>query len=233
MNYNLKGKVAIIIGAGGAICGAIAKAFANEGVSVAIWDISMEAARKRRDGINSSGGRAIALACDALEKMSVASALKQTLATYGTVDILVNGAGGSRKETTTSPDLEFFDIEPEDMRKAISLNYISAVISSQAVRRIFAGKKGGVVLNVTSIAGISPLTRAISYSNGKAAANSFTKWLAVHMARNYSPKIRVNAVAPGFILTDQNKFLLIDEKSNKMTERGHQIIKNVPMARYG
>ncbi len=233
MNYNLKDKVAAITGAGGAICGEIAKAFAAEGVSTAIWDISIDAACKKRDEILSAGGRAIAVECNATDKTSVASTLEETLAEYGDIDILVNGAGGGGKEATTSPGLEFFDIEPEAMNAAVSLNYMSAVIGSQAVGRIFAQRQSGVILNISSVAGFLPLTRAISYSNAKAATNNFTRWLAVHMARNYSPKIRVNAIAPGFILTGQNKFLLIDEKSGEMTERGRQIIENVPMARYG
>ena len=233
MDYNLKGKVAVITGAGGAICGETAKLLAFEGASVAIWDISIEAACKRRDEIRSSGCSAIAVECDVTEKISAESALKETLREYNTIDILINGAGGSRKETTTSPDLEFFDIEQDAMERVISLNYMSAVIPSQAVGRVFAEKRSGVILNISSISGILPLTRTISYSNAKAAVNNFTQWLAVHMAQNYSPKIRVNAIAPGFVLTEQNRFLLVDEKTGKVTERGQQILKNVPMARYG
>lgn len=229
----LRGKIAVITGAGGAICGEIAKAFAQKGISVAIWDISLEAAWARRDEILALGGNALAVQCDATEKVNVASALQETLAEYETVDILVNGAGGSRKETTTSETLSFFDIAPEDMEAVLALNYLSAVLPSQAVGRIFAAKKAGVILNISSIAGISPLTRAISYSDGKAAANSFTRWLAVHMAQNYSPHIRVNAIAPGFMLTEQNRFLLIDEKTGEMTERGKQILRSVPAGRYG
>ena len=138
---HLEGKIAVITGAGGAICGEIAKAFASEGVSVAIWDISLVAAKKMCEVIRSSGGNAIAVECDVCEKTSVASALKETLSEYGTVDILVNGAGGSRKETTTSNELAFFDIEPEDMKAVLSLNYLSAIIPAQAVGRIFAEKK--------------------------------------------------------------------------------------------
>lgn len=233
MNYNLKGKIAVIIGAGGAICGEIAKALSSEGVSVAIWDISLDNALKKCEEIRSLGGKAIAVKCNATKKGSVSSALKETLIKYGIVDILVNGAGGSRKKATTSPEQKFFDIDIEAMDMVMALNYMSMVIPSQLVGRVFADKKAGVILNITSIAGISPLTRAVSYSNSKAAANSFTQWLAVHMAQNYSPKIRVNAVAPGFMLTEQNRFLLIDEKTGRMTERGQQIINNVPMARYG
>jgi len=233
IDYNLKGKVAVITGAGGAICGQIANALADEGVSVAIWDISLGAAIKKRDEIISSEGVAIAVECDVTKKMSVTRALKQTLTKYSSIDILINGAGGSHKETTTSAQTEFFDIKQEAMKQAVYLNYMSAVIPSQAVGRIFAKKKTGVILNITSVAGILPLTRAIGYSNAKAALSSFTKWLAVHMAQNYSSKIRVNAIAPGFILTKQNRFLLIDKDTGGMTERGEKILKNVPMARYG
>jgi len=119
------------------------------------------------------------------------------------------------------------------MKAVLSLNYLSAVIPSQVVGRIFAEKKSGVIINISSIAGILPLTRAISYSDGKAATNSFTRWLAVHMAQEYSPNIRVNAIAPGFMLTEQNRFLLVDEKTGEITERGQQILKNVPMGCYG
>ncbi len=233
MSYHLTGKIAVIIGAGGTICGKIAKAFAGEDISVAIWDISLDAARRMCEEIRSSGGNAMAVECDASEKASVATALKETLSKYETIDILVNGAGGSRKETTTSNELTFFDMDPGDMKAVFSLNYLSAVIPAQAVGRIFVEKKSGVILNISSIAGVLPLTRAISYSDGKAAANSFTRWLAVHMAQNYSPNIRVNAIAPGFMLTEQNRFLLIDEKTGVMTERGKQILKSVPVARYG
>jgi NAD(P)-dependent dehydrogenase (short-subunit alcohol dehydrogenase family) len=149
------------------------------------------------------------------------------------VDILINGAGGSRKQTTTSPELSFFDIDPADMESVMAINYISAVVPSQAIGRVFAEKQSGVILNISSVAGISPLTRAISYSNGKAATNSFTQWLAVHMAKEYSPNIRVNALAPGFVLTEQNRFLLIDEETGNITQRGKDILKNVPAGRYG
>ena len=233
MNFNLADKVAVVTGAGGAICGEIAQAFAVAGVKTALWDISLAAATKRTDEIISKKGKAIAVECDATDKASVALALDKTVSEYGTVDILVNGAGGSRKTTTTSQELSFFDIESEEMDSTMRLNYGSAVITSQAVGRIFAEKGSGVILNVSSIAGIRPLTRSVSYSDGKAATNSFTQWLAVHMAKEYSPSIRVNAIAPGFVLTEQNRFLLIDESSGEVTERGKDILRNVPAGRYG
>jgi NAD(P)-dependent dehydrogenase (short-subunit alcohol dehydrogenase family) len=233
MNYNIEGKVAVLTGAGGAICGEIAKSLALEGASVAIWDISQQAALKKSKEIGIAGGSAIAIECDATDKSDVSSATSKTIADFGTIDILVNGAGGGHQKATTSIEREFFDLKQDDMNNLISCNYTSTLIPSQVVGRIFADKKSGVILNITSIAGILPLTRAISYSNAKAAVNSLTQWLAVHMAQNYSPRIRVNGIAPGFILTAQNEFLLIDEKSGQITDRGKQIMKHVPMARYG
>jgi len=168
-----------------------------------------------------------------LSKDSVERALQETLAAYETVDILVNGAGGSQKEATTSPEMEFFDIDPEALKRVLDLNYMSAVIPAQAVGRILAEKKAGAILNISSIGAMAPLTRSISYSNGKAATSNFTQWLAVHMAQTYSPTIRVNAIAPGFCLTGQNRFLLVEQDTEELTDRARQIIAQVPMGRLG
>ncbi len=233
MSDYFDGKIAVLTGAGGAIGGEIAKALAAEGVRVAIWDISEEAATAKADEIRSLGGSAFAMQCDAVSKPSVDDALSQTVDACGTIDFLVNAAGGSHPSTTTTPDLEFFDIEPESMRKVMDLNYLSTVIPSQAVGRVFASREAGAIVNITSIAGSLPATRALTYSNGKAAADSFVRWLAVHMAQTYSPKIRVNGIAPGFMVTNQNRFLLLDEKTQKPTERGRTVLAHVPMARFG
>ena len=233
MDYNLSGKVAIVTGAGGAICGEIARALARENASLAALDICEDAANATVESITSAGGRAIAVACDATDRASVDAAVRTVLEAYGAVDILINGAGGSRREATTSDEVEFFDLDDRDITSTLALNYTSALVPSQAVGRVFADAESGVILNVSSIAGICPLTRAIGYSNGKAALNSFTQWLAVHMASSYAPVIRVNAIAPGFVLTTQNRFLLLDEKTGEMTDRGRSIVANVPMRRYG
>jgi len=233
MNWNLQGKAAVVTGAGGAICGEIASALAGEGVRVALWDISEEAASARRDLIAKGGGEVVSVTCDATSRKSVAEALDRTVEAFGTVDILINGAGGGRPETTTSDSLSFFDFEPEDMQRVIALNYLSAVIPSQAVGRMLAEKKRGAVVNISSAAGLRPVTRALSYSDGKAATVSFTRWLAVHMAQTYSPDIRVNTIAPGFVITTQNRFLLVDEATGELTERGRSVIERVPMGRFG
>ena len=230
---DLEGKVAIVTGAGGMICGVIAEALAAQKGKVAIWDISGQAAEIKAAEIKKAGGVAIAVKCNVLDRKNIDEATEKTLEAFGTVDILINGAGGSRKDATTSPDLSFFDIAPDSLMNTLALNYQSAVLPSQAVGRIFAEKKKGVILNIASIAGIRPLTRAVAYSNGKAAVISFTQWLAIHMAKEYSPQIRVNALAPGFVLTEQNRFLLLNEKTGKPTDRGTQIMQSVPMGRYG
>jgi NAD(P)-dependent dehydrogenase (short-subunit alcohol dehydrogenase family) len=231
--FQLSDKVAVVTGGGGAIGGAIARAFATEGASVAIWDKAFKAASEKAESIRSERGECFAFECDVTETAPVVSAFDETVSRYGTIDILVNAAGGSRAETTTSEKLPFFDLEPDEMIKTVGLNYLGTLIPSQAVGRMMAEKKAGCIINITSIAGILPLTRAISYSDAKAAANSFTRWLAVHMAQTYSPRIRVNAVAPGFLLTAQNRFLLVDEESGKLTPRGERILQRVPMSRFG
>ena len=229
----LKDKTAVITGAGGAICGAVARALAAAGTRVAIWDLSAAAAARQADGITRGGGVAAAIACDVTRCDDVERAAQETAAALGDVDILINGAGGSRKEATTSPDLPFFDIAVADLMNTVGLNYTGTVISCQVIGRSFAARKRGVILNVASVGGVRPLTKAVGYSNAKAAVISFTQWLAVHMAREYDPRIRVNALAPGFVLTDQNRFLLVDEKTGRPTDRGNQIVQQVPMGRYG
>jgi NAD(P)-dependent dehydrogenase (short-subunit alcohol dehydrogenase family) len=233
MNLGLRDRVAVVTGAAGAIGGSIAEHLAAEGARVALWDIAGPAADEKAHKILEAGGTAHAEACDVTDAESIRGALEATLTALEAVDILVNCAGGSRKETTTAPDHSFFDISPEDQQRVMALNYGSTVYPCQAVGRVFAQRKRGVVLNIGSIAGILPLSRALTYSDGKAAVTSFTRWLAVHMAREYSPEIRVNALAPGWLLTEQNRFLLLDEETGSDTERGATIKRNVPMGRYG
>lgn len=233
LELGIKGKTAILTGAGGAIVGAISEALAEEGVKVSILDISKEKGESVAYKINRSGGEAIAIECDVTNPVAVHQATEKTIQQFKTVDILVNGAGGAVKDATTSPELPFFNIELKAMERGFALNYFSTFVPSQKIGKIFSEKGEGTILNISSIAGLEPITRAIAYSDAKAAVVSFTKWLSIYMAKNYSPKIRVNSIAPGFILTEQNRFLLIDEKSGKSTERGQKILKAVPMARLG
>ena len=233
LDLGLEGKVAVITGGGGAICGAIAEALSRQGALVSIWDISPGRGSAVAGRIAEAGGKAISLECDVTQAGSVQAAVGQTIDRLEAIDILVNGAGGSLKEATTSEEREFFDLAPEAMQRGLALNYLGVLLPCQWVGRVFARRKAGVVLNISSIAGLTPLTRAVTYSDAKAAVNSLTRWLAVHMATTYSPAIRVNALAPGFILTEQNRFLLQDEARGCLTQRGQRILESVPMARLG
>ena len=232
--FDFSGKTAVVTGAGGAIGGDVALGLARAGAGVAIWDLLADAAEQKAETIRQeTSANVIAVVCDATSKPNVEEATAKTVAHFGTIDMLVNGAGGSHESTTTSSKLTFFDIKPDDTQRVIDLNYLTAVIPSQVVGRLFAEKGGGAIVNITSVGGELPLSRALAYSNGKAAADSFTRWLAVHMATTYAPEIRVNAVAPGFMITDQNRFLLVDEQTGELTERGETILKNVPSGRFG
>ncbi len=220
-------------GGGGAICGAVAAALAAEGAGVALWDIDGETASRRQDRIMSAGGWACSVACDVTGASSVKAALEQTLEEFGRVDLLVCGAGGNLREATTSNEMPFFDVPEQAVRSATGLNYLSAVLPAQAVGRVFAQKGEGAIVNIASISGLLPLSRVFAYSASKAAVVNLTRWLAVHMARTYSPRIRVNAVAPGFVLTDQNRYLLVDGASGELTERGRSVVARVPAGRFG
>ncbi len=154
------------------------------------------------------GGEALAIGCDVLDKGSVEAAAEEILKTFGRVDIVINGAGGNKKEATTTPDLGFFDLPAEAIQWVFNLNFIGTLLPSQVFGKVMADQGEGIILNISSMNALAPLTRVPAYSAAKAAVSNFTEWLAVHMAQEYSPNIRVNAMAPGFFLTEQNRFLL-------------------------
>ena len=231
--FDLTGKVAVITGAGGVLCGCVAKHLAKAGAKVAVLDLIEDAAKKVADEIKSAGGDAVAVKCNVLEKDTLEMAREKTVAEFGKVDILINGAGGNKKEATTSPELPFFDIPADAIRFVFDLNFLGTLLSAQVFGKSIAEAGTGVILNVSSMNAFRPLTKIPAYSAAKAAVSNFTQWLAVHMCQNYSKDIRVNAIAPGFFLTEQNRFLLIDEKTGQPTPRGKTIISHIPMERYG
>ncbi|MDH7484937.1 MAG: SDR family oxidoreductase [Anaerolineae bacterium] len=231
--FDLSGKVAAITGGGGVLCGTMSRALGRLGVKVAVLDLFEEAARKVADDIVAQGGEAIALPCDVLDKSNIEAARDAVLARFGRVDILINGAGGNKKEATTSPELSFFDLPPEAIRWVFDLNFLGALLPSQVFGKLMAEQGEGCILNVSSMNAFRPLTRIPAYSAAKAAVSNFTQWLAVHLAQEYSPRIRVNAIAPGFFLTAQNRFLLMDEATGELTPRGRTIIEHTPMGRFG
>lgn len=231
--FEMKGKVAAITGAGGVLCSAIAEALAATGVKIAVLDINQAAANEVAGRINSSGGKALAVKTNVLDRESVQQAAETVIDKFGSVDILINGAGGNKKEATTSDALEFFDIPTDAVKWVFDLNFLGTLIPSQVFGKHFSEKQSGTVLNISSMNAFQPLTRIPAYSAAKAAVSNFTQWLAVHIAQNYSTNIRVNAIAPGFFLTEQNRFLLTDEKTGDLTPRGKTIIDHTPQGRFG
>lgn len=231
--FDVAGKVVVITGAGGVLCGGIAKALAKRGAKIALLDIKKEASDFIADEINKNGGKAISIVADVLKKESLEKAKDEVLKKFGKIDVLINGAGGNKKEATTSEKLPFFDIPQDALQFVFNLNFMGTFLACQVFGKEMSIRKQGVILNISSMNALRPLTKIPAYSAAKSAVNNFTQWLAVHMAKEYSPKIRVNAIAPGFFVTEQNKFLLIDENTSKQTPRGKQIIEHTPMSRYG
>jgi len=231
--FDVSGKVVAVTGGGGILCSVMAEALAEAGAAVAVLDLREDAAAEVVKKIASRGGKAVAVCVDVLERESIENAYKQVHDSLGPVDVLINGAGGNKKEATTSPELSFFDLPESAVRWVFDLNCLGTIMPSQIFCRAMAESGQGNVVNISSMSAFHPLTKVLGYSAAKAAISNFTEWLAVHMAREYSPKIRVNAIAPGFFLTEQNRFLLLDEKTGKPTARGKAIIASTPMARYG
>jgi NAD(P)-dependent dehydrogenase (short-subunit alcohol dehydrogenase family) len=231
--FNLKNKVIAITGAGGILCGTMAKALSKAGAKVAVLDLFEEAAVKVTEEIKSNGGAAIAVKCNVLKKDTLQAAKDKVVSELGNIDILINGAGGNKKEATTTPEFSFFDLPADAVRFVFDLNFIGTLLSTQVFAKEMTEKGAGIILNISSMNALRPLTKIAAYSAAKAAISNFTQWLAVHMCQNYSKNIRVNAIAPGFFLTEQNRFLLTDEKTGELTPRGKIIIEHTPMGRFG
>jgi NAD(P)-dependent dehydrogenase (short-subunit alcohol dehydrogenase family) len=231
--FDLTKKTIAITGAAGVLCGALARALASFGARIAVWDIDEDGAQKVADSISAKGGAAFPVRCDVLDRRSCEAAATRTTDELGDIHVLINGAGGNRKEATTSDDLAFFDLPAEATRFVLDLNFTGTLLPTQVVGKSMAAKGSGVILNISSMNALRPLTRIPAYSAAKAAVSNFTQWLAVHMCQNYSSSIRVNAIAPGFFLTVQNRFLLTDRDTGELTARGKTIVDHTPMGRFG
>jgi NAD(P)-dependent dehydrogenase (short-subunit alcohol dehydrogenase family) len=232
--FDFTGKTAVVIGGSGVLCGTLAEALGRQRAAVVVVGHSrIKQAEQVAEAITSQGGRAVAVTADVLDRRSLEDLARHTIETYGGVDILVNGAGGAKPEATTSQDLSFFDLPEEAVRWVFDLNFMGTFLACQVFGRHMVGQDRGTVLNIASAGADRPLTRSVAYSAAKAAVVNFTKWLAVHVSQEYSPHIRVNALMPGFFLTVQNRFLLLDEHSGELTERGRRIIDHTPMGRFG
>jgi NAD(P)-dependent dehydrogenase (short-subunit alcohol dehydrogenase family) len=232
INY-LSGQIVVITGGAGVLCSMMCRTLASAGAKVAILDIMQDASKHLVDEILSSGGNAIAIPCDVLNKANIILAAQQVIESFGHVDILINGAGGNNQRATTTLEVPFFDLPEDAVRWVFDLNLMGTFLSCQVFGKIMAEQKKGVILNISSMNAFRPLSRIPAYSAAKAAVSNFTQWLAVHMAQEYAPEIRVNAIAPGFFLTEQNHFLLIDEKTGDLTQRGQSILNHTPMRRFG
>ncbi len=233
--FDLTGKVAVVTGGAGVLGSAMVEGLANAGASVVIADVMIDKAEQLKSEVEKKGGKAIAVFMDVFKKETIKECADRILNTWGKIDILVNGVGGNMKQATTSPELSFFDIKPEDFQKVIDLNLLGgAIVPSQIFGKVMVlNPEGGSIINIASMNAFRPLTRIPGYSAAKSAVVNFTQWLAVHFAQEYNPKLRVNAIAPGFFLTEQNRYLLIDEKTGELTTRGKTIIAHTPMGRFG
>jgi NAD(P)-dependent dehydrogenase (short-subunit alcohol dehydrogenase family) len=231
--YDFSGRTALITGGAGVLAAEIACALFGCNANIAIVDRDTALAQPLMKRIEPVGDRAIVVFGDVVKPDEMQTAVDLVVKTFGKIDILVNAAGGNDPKATTNPTTTFFDLPTEAMRSVTDLNLLGTIIPSQIVGRHMAERKEGVILNISSMNAYRPLTRIAAYSAAKSAVSNFTQWLAVYMAQEVSPHIRVNAVAPGFIVTNQNKFLLTDEKTGELTPRGKRIIDHTPMGRFG
>jgi NAD(P)-dependent dehydrogenase (short-subunit alcohol dehydrogenase family) len=231
--YDLTGKSIVITGGAGIIGGEIACALVGCGASVAIMDRDPALADRLIERLETSIGRAIIVYGDVLDHDVMEETAKEVVETFGRIDCLINAAGGNHPRATTGADHSFFDLLPDDLRFVCDLNIIGTILPCQVFGKYMVEQGEGVILNVSSMNAFRPLTKIPAYSAAKAGVSNFTQWLAVHMAQEYSPRIRVNAIAPGFFLTMQNKFLLTDEATGDLTPRGKTIIDHTPMGRFG
>ena len=240
LNTDLTGKVTVVTGAGGVLCGMFAKALAQAGAKVAVLDLNEEAAQKVADEIVADGGVAKAYKTNVLDKESLQSVHDAVVADLGTCDILINGAGGNNPRATTDKEyfeagdidadtISFFDLDPSGVEFVFNLNFIGTLLPTQIFAQDMVEKEGCNILNISSMNAFTPLTKIPAYSGAKAAISNFTQWLAVHFSK---AGIRVNAIAPGFFVTKQNKDLLFDENGNP-TPRTEKILAATPMGRFG
>jgi NAD(P)-dependent dehydrogenase (short-subunit alcohol dehydrogenase family) len=240
--FDLSGKVAAVTGGGGELCGAMAQALGAMGVSVAVLDINLEKAEARSHSVVQAGGTARAFACDVLDADRVRECYESVCSFWGPPDFLINGAGGNDPRGSTTEEFyvpgspsapgkqSFFDLDPSGFRHVFDLNFMGTFLVTQTFSRGMIAKARGAIVNISSMSAFTPLTQVAAYSAAKASVSNFTAWLAVHFALT---GVRVNALAPGFFMTEQLKFLHLDRKTGELLPRARKVIAHTPMGRYG
>jgi NAD(P)-dependent dehydrogenase (short-subunit alcohol dehydrogenase family) len=231
--FDLTGKTVVVTGGSGVLGRVMCLGLAQAGARVVVLGRRLDACQLIVQEIMAQGGLAWAIAGDVTDRESLQEAALHIQVDIGPVNILVNGAGGNQAGGTTSPERSFLELDPVLTGNVFNLNFLGTFIASQVFGRDMIAREHGNIINITSMSGFRPLTRVAAYSAAKAAVGNFTQWLAVHMAQEYSPNIRVNALAPGFFLTEQNRFLLTSQTTGQWTERGEKIIAHTPMGRLG
>lgn len=228
----LKGKVALITGGAGVLGGGMASILAQYGVITGIMDLTIEGAEAAVDVIKKNGGKAFAVKSNVLNKEDLEEVRDFIIEKYGSLDILINAAGGNMPGATIGPDQAIYDMQLPHLQKVLDLNIIGTILPSQVFSEVFAKQKSGIIINISSASAQRPLSRVVGYSASKAAIDNFTKWMAVELAGKYGGGIRVNAIAPGFFIGEQNRALLLTPDGD-LTPRGEKIIEHTPMGRFG
>lgn len=230
--FSLAGKVAVVTGGTGVLGGAMARGLATAGAKVAIVGRRADKAAEVAAAISAAGGEALPLPADVLDAGSLRTARESLLANFGRVDILLNAAGGNMPGATVFGDLTFFTMQPTDFERVVQLNLTGTLLPSQVFGEPMAAQGSGVIINISSMTAQKPLTRVLGYGNAKAAIDNFTRWLAVELAQKYGAGLRVNAIAPGFFIGEQNRGFLLNPDGT-YTARGQSIIDHTPLKRYG
>lgn len=241
-SFSLNGKVAVITGGGGELCGAMATALGSIGAKIAILDLNLEKAQRKAAEIEKAGGNAIAMACNVLSSDELESCHELVINRWGAVDLLIPGAGGNDPRGTTDQEFllrqeelpekiqGFFDLDLDGFRHVFDLNFLGVFLTIQVFSASMVKQGKGSILNISSMSALTPLTKVAAYSAAKAAVSNFTQWLAVHFSRT---GVRVNAIAPGFFMTEQLRFLHVSQETGELSERARKVIAHTPLGRYG
>ncbi|MFI0430145.1 SDR family oxidoreductase [Mariniflexile sp. HMF6888] len=230
--FNLEGKIVLVTGGGGVLGGSMAEYLLENGATVIILHYKQDTVDNTVKRMQSINNKVDGFVCNVVDEKSLQEVAEAIIAKYGKIDVLINAAGGNMPGATVGPTQSFFDINMNDFRKVVDLNLFGSIIPSIVFGKEMVKNKQGVIINISSMASERAITRVAGYSASKAAIDNYTKWLAVELALKYGDGLRVNAIAPGFFIGNQNRNLLLNEDGS-LTQRGSTIINNTPMKRFG